>query len=101
MILDELHKFKDWKNYIKGFFDTYNKEYKIILTGSARLNIYRKGGDSLMGRYFNYTIHPFSVREATSPALAKKLDVKPPIKCDTELYNNLPGYAVDSTSYYM
>ena len=69
IIFDEFHKFKNWKNYIKGFYDTYKSTYHIILTGSARLNIYRKGGDSLMGRYFNYTIHPLSLGEVLRPNL--------------------------------
>lgn len=89
IILDELHKFKDWKNYIKGFFDTYKEDYKIILTGSARLNIYRKGGDSLMGRYFNYTIHPFTIGEITRPNIVKKQDFLFPIRSDPAIFNNL------------
>ncbi len=89
IILDELHKFKNWKNYLKGFYDTYKEGYKIILTGSARLNVYRKGGDSLMGRYFNYTIHPFTVGEVARPKILQKHDIQLPTKCDTELYHNL------------
>jgi predicted AAA+ superfamily ATPase len=58
LIFDEIHKFGKWKNFLKGFFDLYEKKTKIIVTGSARLNIYKKGGDSLMGRYFYYRIHP-------------------------------------------
>ncbi len=89
IILDELHKFKDWKNYIKGFFDTYREKYKIILTGSARLDIYRKGGDSLMGRYFNYTIHPFSLGEIIRPNIFKQKDILPPRRSNIELFKNL------------
>lgn len=65
VIFDEIHKFPHWKNFIKGFFDTYggDKKMRIIVTGSARLDIYRKGGDSLMGRYFLYRMHPLSVAE--------------------------------------
>jgi len=63
LIFDELHKYKDWKNYIKGVFDVYHQKFKILVTGSARLNIYRKGGDSLMGRYHYYRLHPFTLLE--------------------------------------
>ena len=63
IIFDELHKYKDWKNYIKGFFDSYKDKVQIVVTGSARLDIYKKGGDSLMGRYISYTIHPLSISE--------------------------------------
>ena len=69
IIFDELHKFSDWKNYIKGFYDLYKDYYNIIVTGSARLNIFQKGGDSLMGRYFSYTISPFSVGEISANPL--------------------------------
>jgi len=63
VIFDELHKFRQWKNYIKGVFDTYREKFHILLTGSARLDLYRKGGDSLQGRYHSYRLHPFSVAE--------------------------------------
>ncbi len=62
LIFDEIHKYKKWKNYVKGIYDTYDK-YKILVTGSARLNLYRKGEDSLQGRYHYYRLHPFSVAE--------------------------------------
>ena len=63
LLYDELHKYGDWKNYIKGVYDKHNEEYKFLVTGSARLDIYRRGGDSLSGRYFYYVLHPFSVAE--------------------------------------
>ncbi len=63
IILDEIHKYVDWKNFLKGLFDTYQKKANFIITGSARLNIYKKGGDSLMGRYFPYRMHPLTVGE--------------------------------------
>src|SRR3989338_1621231 len=69
LIFDEIHKFGKWKNFLKGFFDLYEKKTKIIVTGSARLNVYKRGGDSLMGRDFYYRIHPLSVAEITSPVL--------------------------------
>ncbi|MBM3191589.1 MAG: ATP-binding protein [Chlamydiae bacterium] len=69
LIFDEIHKFNRWKLFLKGFFDSYEKLTKVIVTGSARLNIYKKIGDSLMGRYFYYRIHPLSVAEIISPQL--------------------------------
>lgn len=70
IIFDEIHKYPQWKNFIKGFYDTYaaHTNMRIIVTGSARLDIYRKGGDSLMGRYFLYRMHPLTVAELVSPA---------------------------------
>ena len=57
-VLDELHKYSKWKNLLKGFFDTYENKVKLLVTGSSRLDIFRRGGDSLMGRYFLYRMHP-------------------------------------------
>ena len=63
LVLDEIHKFSKWKQLLKGFYDKYHGQCHILVTGSARLDVYKKGGDSLMGRYFHYRLHPFSVRE--------------------------------------
>ena len=63
IVLDEVHKFHDWKNLIKGFYDKFGEDIEFLITGSAKLNIYKKGGDSMMGRYINITIHPLSVAE--------------------------------------
>lgn len=63
IVLDEIHKDRRWKQRLKGIFDTKGDEIPIIVTGSARLDIYKKGGDSLMGRYLPWRLHPFSVAE--------------------------------------
>ena len=63
-LFDELHKFSRWKQFLKGFFDTYADNVNILVTGSSRMDVYRRGGDSLMGRYFLYHMHPFTVAEA-------------------------------------
>lgn len=63
IIFDEVHKYRQWKNYIKGIFDTQQERFDILVTGSARLDLYQRGGDSLMGRYHYYRLHPFSVAE--------------------------------------
>ncbi len=63
VVLDELHKYRKWKQWIKGEFDKYRDHLHFIVTGSARLDIYRKGGDSLQGRYRHYRLHPFSLNE--------------------------------------
>jgi len=62
-VLDELHRWRGWKRFLKGFFDTYENRFRLIITGSSRLDVYRRGGDSMMGRYFLYHMHPFSVGE--------------------------------------
>lgn len=63
IILDEIHKYKNWKNLIKGEYDKLKNKYKFLVTGSSRLDIYRRGGDSLQGRYHYYRLHPFSLSE--------------------------------------
>ena len=66
---DEIHKFVRWKSFLKGFFDLYEDRTSLIVTGSARLDIYKRGGDSLMGRYFLYHMHPLGVAELVRPDL--------------------------------
>jgi len=76
IILDEIHKYARWRNLIKGFYDTRRSEQSFIITGSARLDCYSRGGDSLQGRYHNYRLHPFSLNElggSTSRDLAHLL----------------------------
>jgi len=63
IVFDEIHKFADWRNFLKGFFDKFEETVNIIVTGSAKLDLFRRGGDSLMGRYFSYRVHPLSVAE--------------------------------------
>ena len=63
LIFDEIHKYPDWKNFLKGEFDVHKENYDILVTGSARLDIYQKWGDSLLGRYFYYRLHPLSLAE--------------------------------------
>jgi len=63
LILDELHKMPDWKNYIKGVFDTRPAHLKILVTGSARLESFRQSGDSLAGRFFRHRLMPFTPAE--------------------------------------
>ncbi len=67
VILDEIHKYRDWKNYLKGIYDQFEKEYNFLVTGSGRLEYSRKAGDSLAGRYLKFHIFPFTLSELTSP----------------------------------
>lgn len=63
LILDELHKMSQWKDYLKGLYDTKPKHLKIIVTGSARLDTFSAAGDSLAGRYFVHHLLPLSLAE--------------------------------------
>jgi predicted AAA+ superfamily ATPase len=63
VVFDEIHKYKDWKNYLKGVYDQFHGSYQFLVSGSGRLDIYQKGGDSLAGRYFLFHLWPFTVAE--------------------------------------
>jgi len=63
LVFDELHKFPRWKGWIKGIYDVSHEMHSFLITGSARLDVYRRGGDSLMGRYHYWRLHPFTLDE--------------------------------------
>ncbi|RCK77790.1 MAG: ATPase [Candidatus Ozemobacter sibiricus] len=63
VIFDEIHKLRGWKNYLKGVFDQFEAEMAILVTGSGRLDLFQKGGDSLLGRYFHLPLYPLTVGE--------------------------------------
>ena len=77
VVFDELHKDRKWKNFLKGFFDVYSDRARIVVTGSSRLDITRRGSDSLMGRYFLFRMHPLSVGECIRQAPAESV-LQPP-----------------------
>ncbi|MBI4292752.1 MAG: ATP-binding protein [Betaproteobacteria bacterium] len=62
-VFDEIHKYRKWRNYLKGVFDARTARQQILVTGSARLDYYRFGGDSLQGRYHFLRLHPLSAAE--------------------------------------
>lgn len=74
VVLDEIHKFPRWRNLVKGFYDTQGDRTSFLVTGSARLDHYRKGGDSLQGRYHHYRLHPFSLGELSTAPNAGDLE---------------------------
>ncbi len=63
ILLDEIHKYKRWKSWLKGIYDTSKSRRNFLVTGSARLDIYRRGGDSLFGRFHYFRLHPLTVAE--------------------------------------
>lgn len=76
IVLDEFHKNVKWKNQIKGFYDTFGDKIEIIVTGSAKLNSFRRGADSLLGRFIHFNLHPFSIGEIlhSKPLLFKEFE---------------------------
>ena len=85
-VFDELHKYRRWKTFLKGLFDKHERALRIVVTGS--LDVYRRGGDSLMGRYFLYRMHPLTVGELLRPSTIPNL-VSHPEKLSTEETNKL------------
>lgn len=63
VVLDEIHKYSKWKNYLKGAYDSFHESYRFLVTGSGRLDLYKKGGDSLLGRYFSAFLFPLTCGE--------------------------------------
>jgi len=88
LVLDEIHKNKKWKRWLKGFYDKNQHQYEIIVIGSARLNVFRRGGDSLLGRYYLYRHHPFSIGEIENGAWATPL-FRNPSKISTSTFHSL------------
>ena len=93
VVFDEIHKMRNWKAFLKGAWDGRSKGQAMLVTGSARMETFRQGGESLAGRYLAWRLHPFSVRElmatqgvSTGQALARLLDRGGfPEPCLTEL----------------
>jgi len=94
IILDEIHKYKSWKSFVKGEYDTLKEKYRFIVTGSSRLDIYRKGGDSMQGRYHYYRLHPFSLAELVGYKAPLNLMEELPIpeKNEPDHFNSLDKF---------
>jgi uncharacterized protein len=74
IILDEIHKHKAWRNLVKGFYDKNKSTKQFLVTGSAKLDHYRRGGDSLQGRYHYHRLHPLSLRELSATPTTSDLE---------------------------
>lgn len=74
-IFDEIHKYRLWRNYLKGIYDNKAKEQEILVTGSARLDYYRYSGDSLQGRYHYLRLHPLSLAELNAHHAADLMEL--------------------------
>lgn len=74
LILDELHKMEGWKNYLKGVYDTKASNLQILVTGSARLDVFRQSGDSLAGRFYLHHLLPLSLAELKQLKIEVSID---------------------------
>lgn len=86
IIFDEIHKMRKWKSFVKGEYDKLKNKHKFIVTGSAKLDIYRRGGDSLQGRYHFYRLHPFTLSEVIERKIS--LDLFKDLNFDNRYYRN-------------
>jgi predicted AAA+ superfamily ATPase len=87
-VFDELHKHAKWKTLLKGFFDTHGDRVRLLVTGSSRLDVFRRGGDSLMGRYLLYRMHPWSVAECVRTDLPTR-EIQPPAEVASDDWDAL------------
>jgi len=94
LIFDEIHKYRQWKGLIKGEYDKLKEKYKFLVTGSARLDLYRRGGDSLQGRYHYYRLHPFTLSEI------KRLPYKSSVQRELPIEENFHPDALESLDTY-
>ncbi len=78
VVFGELHKFPRWKSFLKGFCDIHGDGLPVVVTGSARLDVYKRGGDSLMGRYFPFRVHPLTLGELASADFGFETEFRPP-----------------------
>lgn len=89
IIFDEIHKYRDWKNYLKGIFDKFKGRYNFLITGSGRLDLYQKGGDSLAGRYLLYHLWPFTLAELGKKNISIESFLNNPLQTVSGITNNL------------
>lgn len=75
VIFDELHKLKNWKSWLKGIYDTEKRPPSLLVTGSAKLDTYKKVGDSLAGRFFQFRLHPLDLKEIKQTLHPENLQV--------------------------
>lgn len=99
IVFDEIHKFHNWRNFLKGFYDKYQERAQFIITGSAKLDSFRTGGDSLMGRYFPYRIHPLSIAELVNQDL-RNATIGPPKKIGSKELEHLTKFGGFPEPFY-
>ncbi|MBS0619602.1 MAG: ATP-binding protein [Spirochaetes bacterium] len=75
IIFDELHKWRPWKSWLKGIYDKEGKDHRMLVTGSARLDVYRRGGDSMQGRYHYWRLHPFTMGEIVAMTEGNRAEI--------------------------
>lgn len=80
IVFDEIHKRRNWRDILKGAYDIFQDDFRFLITGSARLDLFRKSGDSLVGRYNLFHLFPFSIHELLQNPIAEVLTADGPIE---------------------
>jgi len=91
IILDEIHKYADWKDYLKGIYDEFSDTYRFLITGSGRLDLFSYKGDSLAGRYLQFHLFPFTIGELSSKKTGPKFSLSHLVK--------IPDKSIESERY--
>jgi hypothetical protein len=84
VVFDKIYKYRDWKNYLKGSYDRYQGMFQFLISGSGRLDIYQKGGDSLAGRNFLFHLWPFTMAELAGHNIAHDRFMEDPLRIEME-----------------
>lgn len=90
---DEIHKWRSWRNWVKGVYDTHHEQHQILVTGSARLDLYHRRGDSLAGRYYLMRFHPLTVAELSKAPLPVAVTQVPEAAKTTGVLNDLLSFS--------
>ena len=69
IVFDEIHKRNRWRDILKGAYDLFGEEFRFLITGSAKLDLFRRSGDSLVGRYNLFHMMPLSLSEVAHERL--------------------------------
>ena len=86
-VFDEIHKYKYWRNWLKGTFDLHKNKHKILVSGSAKLDVYSRGGDSLQGRYYFHRLHPLTLSEVLNLKISSDIEKIPELEVETNFNN--------------
>jgi len=98
IIFDELHKKRKWKSWLKGIYDSEGLTPGLLVTGSAKLDVYKKAGDSMAGRYFSFRLNPLHLKELCQNKSSKQINL---IMDNLLKYSGFPEpYLTANTTFY-
>ena len=75
IVFDEIHKISNWKTLLKGYYDTFGSDFQFLVTGSARLELFHRAGDSMLGRYHFLHLNPLIPNEVQGLRVKPNLEL--------------------------